>query len=45
MKTGRSLANRANDPSLDLEGIGVDGGSEEGTAEFLEKGKGQYKLR
>ena len=45
MKTWRSLAHLANDPSLSFEWIVVDGGSNDGTAEFLEKRNGQYQLR
>lgn len=44
-KTWRSLAYLANDPSLTFEWIVVDGGSDDGTAEFLEKRNGQYQLR
>ena len=45
VKTWRSLAYLAGDPSLTFEWIVVDGGSEDGTAEFLEKRNGQYQLR
>lgn len=36
VKTWRSLRNLARDPSLTFEWIVVDGGSNDGTAEFLE---------
>lgn len=36
VKTWRSLAHLAGDPSLTFEWIVVDGGSNDGTAEFLE---------
>ena len=45
VKTWRSLAQLANDPSIQFEWIVVDGGSADGTAEFLEKRNGQYNLR
>lgn len=45
VKTWRSLRNLAGDPSLQFEWIVVDGGSNDGTAEFLEKLNGEYNLR
>lgn len=45
VKTWRSLRNLAGDPSLKFEWIVVDGGSNDGTAEFLEKLNGEYNLR
>jgi putative colanic acid biosynthesis glycosyltransferase len=45
VKTWRSLRNLAGDPSLSFEWIVVDGGSNDGTAEFLEKLNGEYNLR
>lgn len=45
VKTWRSLSNLARDPSLSFEWIVVDGGSGDGTAEFLEKLNGEYNLR
>ncbi len=45
VKTWRSLEHLANDPGLQFEWIVVDGGSADGTAEFLEKRNGQYNLR
>lgn len=44
VKTWRSLRNLAGDPSLNFEWIVVDGGSNDGTAEFLEKLNGEYNL-
>ncbi|MGI6902894.1 MULTISPECIES: colanic acid biosynthesis glycosyltransferase WcaE [Leclercia] len=45
VKTWRSLRNLAGDHSLNFEWIVVDGGSNDGTAEFLEKLNGEYNLR
>lgn len=45
VKTWRSLRNLAGDPSLNFEWIVVDGGSNDGTAEFLEKLNGEFNLR
>jgi len=45
VKTWRSLRNLARDPSLSFEWIVVDGGSNDGTAEFLEKLNGEFNLR
>ncbi|AXF58543.1 colanic acid biosynthesis glycosyltransferase WcaE [Leclercia sp. W6] len=45
VKTWQSLRNLAGDPSLNFEWIVVDGGSNDGTAEFLEKLNGEYNLR
>lgn len=45
VNTWRSLAYLANDPSIQFEWIVVDGGSADGTEEFLQKRNGQYHLR
>ncbi len=45
VKTWRSLRNLARDPSLTFEWIVVDGGSNDGTADFLEKLNGEFNLR
>ena len=45
VKTWRSLRNLARDPSLSFEWIVVDGGSNDGTAEFLVKLNGEFNLR
>ncbi len=45
VKTWRSLRNLARDPSLSFEWIVVDGGSNDGTAEFLEKLNEEFNLR
>ncbi|WP_285128091.1 colanic acid biosynthesis glycosyltransferase WcaE [Leclercia adecarboxylata] len=45
VKTWWSLRNLARDPSLSFEWIVVDGGSNDGTAEFLEKLNGEFNLR
>lgn len=45
VKTWRSLRNLARDPSLSFEWIVVDGGSNDGTAEFLEKLNREFNLR
>ncbi|MGU3415469.1 colanic acid biosynthesis glycosyltransferase WcaE [Enterobacteriaceae bacterium C34A] len=45
VKTWASLAHLARDPGIEFEWIVVDGGSADGTAEFLEKLNGDCKLR
>jgi putative colanic acid biosynthesis glycosyltransferase len=45
VKTWASLAHLARDPNIEFEWIVVDGGSADGTAEFLEKLNGDYNLR
>ncbi|VFS40596.1 glycosyl transferase family protein [Enterobacter cancerogenus] len=44
VKTWRSLRNLARDPSITFEWIVVDGGSNDGTAEFLEKLNGEFNF-
>lgn len=44
-KTWQSLAHLAKAPGITFEWIVVDGGSQDGTAEFLENLNGQYNLR
>lgn len=44
-KTWQSLAHLAQVPGITFEWIVVDGGSQDGTAEFLENLNGQYQLR
>ncbi|MBS1205034.1 MAG: colanic acid biosynthesis glycosyltransferase WcaE [Proteobacteria bacterium] len=45
MKTWQSLAHLAKAQNIDFEWIVVDGGSQDGTAEFLKNRNGQYNLR
>ncbi|MFK3662173.1 colanic acid biosynthesis glycosyltransferase WcaE [Scandinavium sp. NPDC088450] len=45
VKTWASLAHLAQDPNIEFEWIVVDGGSADGTAEFLENLNGEYNLR
>lgn len=45
VKTWASLAHLARDPNIEFEWIVVDGGSADGTAEFLENLNGEYNLR
>ncbi|EHM45359.1 glycosyltransferase, group 2 family protein [Yokenella regensburgei ATCC 43003] len=45
VKTKASLAHLAGDPGLEFEWIVVDGGSQDGTAEYLQKLNGEHQLR
>jgi putative colanic acid biosynthesis glycosyltransferase len=45
VKTWRSLAHLAREKNIEFEWIVVDGGSADGTAEFLENLNGEYNLR
>jgi len=45
VKTWRSLAHLARDENIEFEWIVVDGGSADGTAEFLQKRNTEYNLR
>lgn len=45
VKTWASLAHLAKDPQIEFEWVVVDGGSADGTVEFLENLNGEYNLR